>query len=172
MSHWTFAQQKLYRRQVALLNQASGGHYGDGARRLVLERVTRKASTGDIDRDEMTAVIREQAKLLRQFGIKTERKAAPRRMTQVEYLDSLVERLGWDDARLAGFIQRQTQGWHRSVETLDQVERSKMITALSAVLRDIREGAARADRPADARPRHSWTPEVVPGGIGRGGTLR
>ncbi len=166
MAQWTYGQQRKYRWQVAALNQATGGHFGDDERRDLMDRVVHKRSTADCDGLEMKRVIDEQTKLLRQCGI-TQRKAPGRRtFSQVGYIEHLVGQLGWSDpARLQGFITRQFSGWTHSVEDLTVVERSKLITALSGLLKSQRAGTARSDRPADDRPRRTWTPSVVPGGV-------
>jgi hypothetical protein len=156
MSTWTMAQQRLYRRQVEQLNRATNGHYGDDDRRALMARVTGKASTADLDREGMAHVIDEQDRLLRQWGAAEER---PRRasafrhrtISQDEYLATLVRQLGWDEARLRGFISRQFNGWRSAVGQLDRRQRSGLITALKGLLQSQARGTAATERPEGQR---------------------
>lgn len=152
MSAWTMAQQRLYRRQVEQLNRATNGHYGDDDRRALMARVTGKASTADLYRDQMARVIDEQDRLLRQCGEAEER---PRKagwsgrrntLSQADYIDLLVKQLGWDAGRLRGFIERQYRGWRSDLAQLDRHERSGLITALKGLLHSQAAGTAAVDR--------------------------
>jgi len=163
---WTQAQQGLYRSQVEQL--ASVMPFDDENRRALLARVTGKASTSDIDHEEMRRVINEQKRLLRQCGFKPKRAPKAERrsaMNQEQYLAHLIGQLGWEGQpeRLEGMILRQFGGWKRQLGQLDGADRSKLIAALKQMVLDERAGRMRADRPADARPapRRDWTPEVV-----------
>lgn len=152
MSNWTMAQQRLYRRQVKQLNGATGGNYGDDDRRALMARVTGKASTADLDREGMARVIDEQDRLLRQWHVcddRPKRQTFRRRtLTQAEYIDSLVAQLGWDAARLNGFIARQYRDWRNSLAQLDRRQRSQLITALRGLLQSQSDGTALVDRMA------------------------
>jgi len=159
---WTLAQQRLYRWQVAALDHATG-RFGDDARRDLLERITGQRSTSEINEVGMGLIIEEQAKLLLQCGVRTRAPACPawaggrprprgdrRRLTQDEYIEVLVRKLGWDGQpeRLGGMIRMLTRGWKTGVPALTTREKTMLINALRNLLRDIRAGKASGERPA------------------------
>lgn len=159
---WTTAQQRLYRWQVQQIRVYMP--YSEDDRRAVLKRVTGSESTSDIDGYGMKRVIDEQARLLRQCGVKRERPGGRRSMSQDEYLELLVLQLGWkgQPERLAGWIRREFQGWKTSTAELTRAEKTILITGLKRLVKAERDGRIRADRPQADRPeRRSWTPEVI-----------
>ena len=153
---WTLAQQRLYRWQVGALDHSTG-RFGDEARRDLLERITGQRSTSEINEVGMGLIIEEQAKLLLQCGVRT-RPPRPRgdrrRLTQDEYIEVLVRKLGWDGQpeRLGGMIRMLTRGWKTGVPALTTREKTMLINALRNLLRDIRAGKARAERPEFLQP--------------------
>lgn len=164
---WTMAQQRRYRALCKLLAEAQG--FDDEARRLVIGRVCEgAASTTEIDRDGMTALIKEMQGLCRQAGVALERRPGdkpPKRLRQNGYIALLQRQLGWDEGRLAGFIRRQFKGWKDSVLQLATAEKSELITALKAEKASQEAGKARRERtPEERQSRNAAWGEVVRGG--------
>lgn len=159
---WTMAQQRRYRALVARLRQVAD--FDDESRRAVIARVCGGAtSTTEIDRDGMTRIITEMHSLCRDAGVRLRRRPASR-WTQEQFIAHLQARLGWDETRLAGFIRRVTRGFKGSPLTLTTREKSALIAALKALLRDQYLHTARRERPERAAQKPSHF-KFIPGAL-------
>lgn len=157
-------QQGLYRAQLKRLEQAG---WTDEMRRDLLEHVTGKRSTSEIDGEQMARVIDAQNAALRKAGLAPLSYGRRRTMSQVEYILLLARELGWDEEpeRLAGFIRRATGGETGEVDELTSQEKTKIINGLKALKHSQADGTAAAERPL-ARRRTTGEERLrfIPGG--------
>lgn len=132
---WTIEQQRKYRAQVRDLG------LDEETRRAFLRSLTGKSSTAELNRDEMTMVIREQERRLGHHA------------TQDDKVHAMERMLGWygQPARLNGFIRRQTHGRKGDLASLAPAEKSALIEAMKGVVKHVRQRTQR-DRLAPMLP--------------------
>lgn len=147
---WTPRQQRTYRALCADLARVAA--LSEENRRDIIARLCDgRRSTSDIDRPQMAALIREMERLCAQAGCERRKARAPRsRINQDQYIAILQDTLQWNEARLAGFIRRQTHGWKSSVLDLTRHEKTVVINGLKAEISSQKRGKASVDRPEKA----------------------
>jgi len=132
---WSLEQQRRYRTQVKALG------LDDDARRDLLQSLTGKRSTSELDRSAMARVIEAQAAMMGQP-----------KPTQDDKIRGLEKALGWhgQPARLAGFIRRQTRGRKHDLSQLTPREKSALIEGLKGVIASIRRKRKQARKEGSA----------------------
>lgn len=124
---------------------------GDIERHALTESVTGKASTKDLTMEEANKVIREMGKK----GAEFEKRPRPAAKTgdnviplislrQKDKVHELIEELGWDEDRLAGFVKRQTgsrlTGAVEELNALTLQEGQKVIEGLKKIIARMPKG--------------------------------